>query len=462
MAHPVPSFENEYKDFDASSTAEDRLVFPFSFPYSKSIDVKVDVNNSELDQDKYIVKANNTVVLVQDPPDKATVRIYRESSVETMPAFFTTGSAIKSKDLNDNFNQTLWITQELTKETNDFDDIIKKYVVDNAILQGDGGSEQGDVKGLKYAVDTADNNAGDILALQEVVGNSPSDALRGDVSKLITDVGDENSGLEKRVNTLEDHVVGVNETSGLKKAVDDLEGIVGADVSSPGLQKKVKGLEDIVGADENSEGLQKRVRALEDADHDTTDLEEAIDDLEEIVGADENTDGLQKKVKALEDVVTKATTGLVALVGADANSGLRGDVGALETDVSTLETNAARRNTENKYPKPQIGEYGETITHSTDDDDISFDLDKQNHFIVDIEAGWDEFKFTNLDPSRAGMTGSIILKYDGSHTGRKADHMLFPGGSTPSWTSASGKIDRIDYIVLNDSQVLCNFTANYS
>ena len=96
-------------------TSTGATTYPFTFPYLKPTDVKVDVNGIvktylthwEFDTPTTIKFKTNNV-----PPANDLIRIYRDTDDSKLEAQFFAGSAIKSSDLNDNFTQNLYVTQE--------------------------------------------------------------------------------------------------------------------------------------------------------------------------------------------------------------------------------------------------------------------------------------------------------------------------------------------------------------
>ena len=96
-------------------TSTGATTYPFTFPYLKPTDVKVSVNGIaktylthwEFDT-ATTIKFNTSHV----PPANDLIRIYRETDDSKLEAQFFAGSAIKSSDLNDNFTQNLYVTQE--------------------------------------------------------------------------------------------------------------------------------------------------------------------------------------------------------------------------------------------------------------------------------------------------------------------------------------------------------------
>ena len=98
--------------------------FSFTFKWLNSTDIKVAVNSVvktvgthyNLQALNYTTKDGGQVLFTAGnaPANGATIRIYRETSGETLSAIFSSGSAIRAKDLNDNFTQNLYVAQETT------------------------------------------------------------------------------------------------------------------------------------------------------------------------------------------------------------------------------------------------------------------------------------------------------------------------------------------------------------
>ena len=85
--------------------------YSFTFPYLKSTDVEVQVDATVTTAWTF---ANATTVQFNTAPASgAKIKILRQTSVDSLTATFYPGSAIKSEDLNDNFTQNLYKTQEV-------------------------------------------------------------------------------------------------------------------------------------------------------------------------------------------------------------------------------------------------------------------------------------------------------------------------------------------------------------
>jgi len=91
---------------------------------------------------------------------------------------------------------------------------------------------------------------------------------------------------------------------------------------------------------------------------------------------------------------------------------------------------------------------------------ITPDLAASCNFTVSISGNR-----TIANPSNitAGQTGSIfIIQGTGSNTLSWGSYWDFPAGTAPTLSTASGAVDRVDYIVRTSTSIHTVFTANYS
>jgi len=88
--------------------------FPFTFPYLKStdIEVQVDATVKTVGTDWFLANAT-TVQFNTAPTTGEKIKILRQTNVDNLTATFYAGSSIKSEDLNDNYTQNLYKTQEV-------------------------------------------------------------------------------------------------------------------------------------------------------------------------------------------------------------------------------------------------------------------------------------------------------------------------------------------------------------
>lgn len=98
--------------------------FSFTFKWLESTDIKVTVGgvlktagtHYNLQGLNYTTKTGGQVLFTAGnapPVGTNNIRIYRDTDDEVLSAAFSSGSAIRAKDLNDNFTQNLYVTQEI-------------------------------------------------------------------------------------------------------------------------------------------------------------------------------------------------------------------------------------------------------------------------------------------------------------------------------------------------------------
>ena len=110
------------------------------------------------------------------------------------------------------------------------------------------------------------------------------------------------------------------------------------------------------------------------------------------------------------------------------------------------------------------GQRGE-ITELAAGTSFAIDLDASNNFLIQPNGTY-TVTLSNISGAK-GQTGSIFIKPTAAAaSGSFPTTMKFVGGAAGiTLTGTSGSIDRIDYIVQNDSSgyecLTCNFTANY-
>ena len=84
--------------------------FTFTFPYLDTTDVKVSLN--DVDTTAFILANATTIQFNAAPANGVAIRIYRQTTNDSLQANFFPGSAIRSADLNENFTQGLYVSQE--------------------------------------------------------------------------------------------------------------------------------------------------------------------------------------------------------------------------------------------------------------------------------------------------------------------------------------------------------------
>ena len=88
--------------------------YSFTFPYLETTDIKVSLDGTNTNA--YTLANATTIQFNTAPANGVAIRIYRQTDDSALAAQFYPGSAIRSQDLNDNFTQNLYVTQESNRE----------------------------------------------------------------------------------------------------------------------------------------------------------------------------------------------------------------------------------------------------------------------------------------------------------------------------------------------------------
>jgi hypothetical protein len=90
------------------------VLYSFSFPYLETTDVKVSLNGTVTTA--YTFANATTIQFNTAPANGAAIRIYRETDDTALQAVLSPGSSIRASDLNDNFDQLIYLGQEANTE----------------------------------------------------------------------------------------------------------------------------------------------------------------------------------------------------------------------------------------------------------------------------------------------------------------------------------------------------------
>jgi len=88
--------------------------YSFTFEYLKQADVKVTLNS--VTTTAFTFANATTLSFNTAPANGAAIRIFRDTASDNLNSTFFPGSAIKAEDLNENFTQNLYVTQESDAE----------------------------------------------------------------------------------------------------------------------------------------------------------------------------------------------------------------------------------------------------------------------------------------------------------------------------------------------------------
>jgi hypothetical protein len=122
-------------------------LYSFTFPYLKEEDIKVALNGTLTTA--YTFANATTISFPAAPANGVSIRIYRDTNIDSLQSTFFAGSAIRAGDLNNNFLQSNYLAQELRSRSID---------PNSAIFTGT--VNFGNFKGINLANGT---NAGDAV-----------------------------------------------------------------------------------------------------------------------------------------------------------------------------------------------------------------------------------------------------------------------------------------------------------
>ena len=146
-------------------------LFSLSFPYIDFADVNVTVNEVPLTiLTEWIFTTGSTIQILTVPAVGDKIFIYRKTSDDFLKSSFFPGSAIRAKDLNDNFNQGLYIAQESESASSIAGDEAKEAAESAAAAQA--AAEQ-----AQESADSAAEDAQEASDLASVANINASNAL---------------------------------------------------------------------------------------------------------------------------------------------------------------------------------------------------------------------------------------------------------------------------------------------
>ena len=132
-------------------------------------------------------------------------------------------------------------------------------------------------------------------------------------------------------------------------------------------------------------------------------------------------------------------------------------INSLSSNAQTQLDAKAAVGTANTWTAGQRGE----ITSLTSGTTITIDMANSNNFSVTLAHN---ATFANPSNDTAGQSGSIFITQDGtgSRTASWGTDWDFAGGTAPTLTTTAGAVDRIDYVILDSSNIHAVATLNYS
>lgn len=109
------------------------VLYSFTFEYIDEIDVKASLDGVETTD--FTFDNATTIRFATAPSLGVLIRIFRRTETDEMPAIFYPGSTIQAKDLNDNFNVSLFVSQEASRDSADAGQALPVAIEARAIAQ---------------------------------------------------------------------------------------------------------------------------------------------------------------------------------------------------------------------------------------------------------------------------------------------------------------------------------------
>ena len=430
------------------------VLFSFTFPYLNTADVKVSLD--AVNTTAYSLANATQVQLNSAPASGVAIRVYRDTDDASLTSEFFPGAAIKSSDLNNNFTQNLYVTQEsnaiatkatttaTTASTNATSAITTANTASsNATTALNNSRESDGSGGFNSAISIANAASATATAAQNAVANALFYTPVANVSSIPGSPSDEDR-------------IEISNSTGIESF-------------SPlnGLPSGFTGSSDLV------------VRLEYDATNSRWDWKQYFADDPEnrylpfgggtLTGAltlsGAPTANLHAATKAYVDTNFQGVdAGLTYLDGlnftneATFKAGVNLEIGV---DVQAYDADTAKTDVAQTYSKAQRG----AISPLTDASTVTPDFAASNNFVLTFTSSVGNSRTIN-NPSHltAGQSGSIFLVQDGtgSRTVTWDSYWDWAGGAAPTLSTGANQVDRIDYVVRTTGSIHAVATLAYS
>ena len=266
------------------------VLYSFTFPYLTQTDVKVKLDGATQATTAYSFANATTVQMGSAPGSGVKVIIYRDTDNDNKKATFYPGSAIKAEDLNDNYDQILYVAQEVDNNS--------MSSLGDTPMQGDMEFAQG--MGLVFEGATTDNfetrlavadpTADRTVTLPNVTGTVITTGDTGTVtSAMITDATIVNNDINTSAAIAQSKLNIANATTsaaGYQSAAD---------------KTKLDGIETAATADQTNAEIRTAVEAATDSNVFTDDDHTKLNNIETAATADQTNAEIRAAVEAASD-----------------------------------------------------------------------------------------------------------------------------------------------------------------
>tara|TARA_R100000664_G_C2757052_1_gene145064 strand:- start:1927 stop:2397 length:471 start_codon:yes stop_codon:yes gene_type:complete len=126
-------------------------IYSFDFPYLKTEDVKVSLDGTNTTA--FTLNTATSIQLNSAPSVGVKILIYRNTDVDTAQAIFSSGSSYRATDLNNNFDQILYFSQEVADSDNPLISNSSDFILDQS-AKADGSVIYYSSSASKFKADT--------------------------------------------------------------------------------------------------------------------------------------------------------------------------------------------------------------------------------------------------------------------------------------------------------------------
>ena len=160
------------------------VLYSFTFPYISTEDVKVSLNG--VNTTAYIFSNATTLQLTTAPAAGVAVRIFRTTSNDDLEATFYPGSAIRAQDLNNNFIQGLYVSQESGDKATVATTTANSALSSSASATSTANTALANSTSAVSTANTASTNASAAVATSNTASSNASTALSNSSSAVAT------------------------------------------------------------------------------------------------------------------------------------------------------------------------------------------------------------------------------------------------------------------------------------
>ena len=187
---------------DGSTTA-----YSFTFEYLETTDIKVSLDS--VDTTAYTLSNATTITFTTAPNNGAAIRIYRDTDTDNLKATFNPGSAIRSSDLNDNFTQNLYVTQEAKFDVETANTTAKSAVTTADAATATANAATTTANNAVSTANTASTTASAAVATANAA-NATSNTAAADAASAVTTANTANTTAGNAVTTANSAVTTAN------------------------------------------------------------------------------------------------------------------------------------------------------------------------------------------------------------------------------------------------------------